>query len=812
MPAPRIHRAARSFTIGAAIVAIVIGATVLLGWALDLDRLTRFLPGLSPMKPNTAVACMLTGAALLARTSASTWVLVLGRTAAALAIAIGAANLSEDLFGWNLGIDEALLDASERTSHAPFPGRFAPATAIGLVLLGAATLLLDTERGVVVAQLLAVAATFDGVLALAGYTYDAPSLYQFAPYRSVALPTGLTMALLGVAILCARPDRGAAMSLFGTNRGAWMTRRILPLAVLGFLAFGWLKLTGERRGWFADAIGDGILVTSSAAILVVSIWMHAALTQRVETALVESEQRLRLATESAGMGLWFWDIDRDRMVWTPVCAELFDVDPDRRLSSEEVIALLHPDDREAARAFLGNGAVADDGERTVEGRVMRPDGSTRWLSARGRVFRDAAGRATRMLGVINDVTDKKRIEHDREALLESERAARTALERHLRLKDEFLATVSHELRTPLHAVIGWTHILRTQRHGEGCDKPLEVIERNARLLEQIISDLLDMSRIVVGKLRFSARPLDVVPVVQAAVEAIRPAAQAKGLRLSCRGTGTVVRGDADRLQQIMWNLLSNAVKFTPRGGHIDVAVDAGDTRVTIRVTDTGEGIPADFLPHVFDQFRQADASKTRKHGGLGLGLALVKELVELHGGTIHAESDGPGRGATMTVTLPVASVSDECPESGRADAPPESRIESALPSLHGVKVLVVDDEPDARDLIARLLREHDAEVRSVACAADALTSLEHDRPHVLVSDIGMPDMDGYALLQHARARGLDVPAVATTAFVRPEEQVRARDAGYRAHLPKPIQPARLITTVAELASVGRTRAPATQVA
>ena len=376
------------------------------------------------------------------------------------------------------------------------------------------------------------------------------------------------------------------------------------------------------------------------------------------------------------------------------------------------------------------------------------------------------------------------------------------------LKDEFLANLSHELRTPLSAILGWSQVLR--RHAT--DDPetqqgLETIERSARLQAQLIEDLLDMSRITAGKVRLDVQPVEPVTVVEAAVETVRPAAEAKGIRLEklLDPRAGAVSGDPNRLQQVVWNLLANAVKFTPRAGRIQIVVEQVDSQIEIAVADTGIGIKPEFLGHVFERFRQADASSARRYGGLGLGLAIVKHLVELHGGTVHAKSLGEGQGATFAVRLPVAAVHGSAYRGGELHA---SRL---LPvpyvfkpsDLSAVKVVVVDDDADARVLIERVLAECDARVFTAATADEALELIAAERPDVLVSDIGMPDVDGYQLLRRVRglgpSKGGSVPAIALTAFARSEERTRALRAGFLAHLSKPIEPAELVATVAAVA-------------
>ncbi len=378
-----------------------------------------------------------------------------------------------------------------------------------------------------------------------------------------------------------------------------------------------------------------------------------------------------------------------------------------------------------------------------------------------------------------------------------------------RMKDEFLATVSHELRTPLNAILGWAQVLQSLAP-EGPEKlrhGLATIERNAKLQAQLIDDLLDVSRIIAGKLRLEMRPVELVAVIEAAVEAVRPAADAKRIRLLRHldpATGAVA-GDPGRLQQVVWNLLTNAVKFTPAGGQVEVWLTRTAAGAEIRVRDSGAGIDAGFLPHVFERFRQADGSAARKQGGLGLGLAIVRHLVELHGGTVRAESGGADKGATFLVELPrAAAPADETgpvavwrPALG---TPPEAPL---APDLDGVRVLVVDDEPDAREVIGRILGDCRAEVLAVSSAAEALSALPGFKPHVLVSDIGMPEQDGYALIQEVRQlpaeSGGGVPAVALTAFARAEDRRRALRAGYQRHAAKPVDIRDLTLMIAGLA-------------
>ncbi len=377
-----------------------------------------------------------------------------------------------------------------------------------------------------------------------------------------------------------------------------------------------------------------------------------------------------------------------------------------------------------------------------------------------------------------------------------------------RIKDEFLATLSHELRTPLTAVLGWAKLLGTgQLDAETSSRALETIQRNARAQQQIIEDILDVSRIITGKLRLDVNPVELVPVIEAAMESVRPAADAKAIQLETRleaQTGFVM-GDPSRLQQVVWNLLSNAVKFTPHGGRIQLQLHDVDAHARITITDTGEGIRQEFLPYVFDRFRQADGSTTRMHGGLGLGLAIVRHLVELHGGTVGAESEGVGHGATFTITLPLSAPAQESAPDGETErqlTTQESELEH-LADLSGLRVLVVDDEADSLEFLSVSLAGCGAEIRAVSSAAEALYVLGQFQPDVLVSDIGMPQEDGYTLMRKVRALGPEhggaIPAAAVTAYARTEDRMRALLAGFQTHIAKPVEPAELAAVVASLA-------------
>ncbi|MFO0676326.1 MAG: response regulator [Polyangiaceae bacterium] len=397
-------------------------------------------------------------------------------------------------------------------------------------------------------------------------------------------------------------------------------------------------------------------------------------------------------------------------------------------------------------------------------------------------------------------------ERERTELLESERSARAEAEVANHAKDAFLATVSHELRTPLNAILGWTVMARRTAPPE-LDRALAIIERNARTQARIIEDVLDMSRIISGKLSLELSRVSVPDAIAGAIEVVRPVAEAKGVGLVADVDPAIgiVSADADRFQQIVWNLLTNAVKFTPRGGRVVTGVTLEDGRLVIRVVDTGEGIREEFLPHLFEPFRQADDTTTRRHGGIGLGLAIVRQLVQAHDGTITAESDGEGRGSTFTVSLPARRVADL--EAGRRFG--EDTTMSSSVRLDKLRVLVVDDDEDARSLLEHVLVARGATVASASCAAQALAELDAFHPDVLVSDIGMPDVDGYSFIRTVRGlppdKGGRVPAVALTAYTRTSDSDLAVAAGFQMHVPKPVEPGRLVTVVANLGGIATSR-------
>jgi PAS domain S-box-containing protein len=483
---------------------------------------------------------------------------------------------------------------------------------------------------------------------------------------------------------------------------------------------------------------------------------------------------------------------------------LLEIDDADSVQGEQWTTLWNDDAGQAQQAI-------EDATSKGEGRfhAFRPTvkGTPKWWDVIVTPIRDEAGRVQQLVTVSRDISEQKRAEQERALLLASERTARSEAERAARMKDDFVSTLSHELRTPLNAILGWIGVLKQQQSPETLAKAIDVIDRNSRRQSQMVDDLLDMSRIMSGKLRLDVQRLDAASVIEEALASAQPAADAKGVRLvKVLGSAAIVQGDPGRLQQIVWNLVSNAIKFTPRGGLVQVTLRKVDSHIHIQVSDSGQGIRADVLPHVFQRFRQGDGSATRHHGGLGLGLAIVKNLVEMHGGSVEASSEGENHGSVFTVRLPLA-MATSVPES-RADTP--DLFQGPLSELlDGLQILVVDDEEDARDVVQRLLEEAGANVKTAETAGEALAIIDEGlAPDIILSDIGMPDQDGYDFMRRVRSMPGDiseVPAAALTALARVEDRKRALMAGYQTHLAKPVDPSELVAMVASL--TGRTGRP-----
>jgi len=584
---------------------------------------------------------------------------------------------------------------------------------------------------------------------------------------------------------------------------------ILPLVARGGV-FGSLLL-GSRARKNYDA-RDLQLGSDLARRLALAI-ENARLFERAQA----GEQRLLVALEAGKMGAWEWEIEANHVTWSPMLEDIHGIPRGSFVGTFEGHRDdMHPEDSE--RVFATLQRTLHTGEPYfVLYRIIRPDGQVRWLEARATLLHDPAGRPMRLIGVCTDVSERKRAQDDLAEserrlaqLYESEQEARKSAVLANNAKDDFLAIVSHELRTPLNAMLGWTRLLRSgDLPPDRCLHALETIERNAVTQTELVEDLLDVSRIVSGKLSLETATLDLWALLEEAVDSLRPACDEKNVRVSTarRGTSCSLLGDKNRLRQVIWNLLTNAIKFTPPGGAIQVTLEQFEGQLRLTVSDNGVGIEPSLLTRVFERFTQAEGVTTRAHGGLGLGLAISRHIVELHGGTIAVESDGDGRGAIFRVVLPIstADVADD-----PAHSTPITNDSRMLGhELVGLRVLVVDDDQDGRELLVAVLESNGARVTAAASAEQALAEIQRATPDVLLSDIGMPGTDGYDLMRSIRALAphpsASVASAALTGFGRTEDRRRALDAGFLMHLAKPFDPREVIAVVLKLAQFTATR-------
>jgi PAS domain S-box-containing protein len=561
-----------------------------------------------------------------------------------------------------------------------------------------------------------------------------------------------------------------------------------PALVTAAIAVGYVATVASASAdWTQLAPLLAVLALTTSVAAVVARWRTHA-----EIELREASERFATVANSVPVLIGMSGPDKGVSYFNTAWLEFTGRDASRELGMGW-LDNVHPEDRDAAVAAYEQ-AWATRRPFEAEFRLRRADGHYRVLLVRATPRLNESGALDGYTAAATDITDQ------RHAIAAAE-VAKEAAETASRAKDAFLATVSHELRAPLSPILTWARMLRDDHlDGTKTAKALEVIERNARLQAQLVEDLLDVARIVEGKIRLQVRPVNLSNVVESAVDTVRPAAEAKGVRLQVILDSTVtLAGDAERLQQVIWNLLSNAVKFTPRGGRVHVVLERVNSHVEVAVSDTGAGITLEQRPRLFDRFWQADSSSTRTHGGLGLGLAIVRHLTELHGGTVTAESPGEGQGSTFTVKLPVAPMIRTAEEPTRRH-PILHELGAAMNArLNGVRVLVVDDEPDCNEAVRVLLDHCGAEVRVAGSAGHAYEILSRWKPDVVVTDIGMPGEDGYSLLARIRSRSDDrarVAAIALTAFASSDDRARLLSAGFRLHLAKPIEPRELIAAIA----------------
>jgi len=514
--------------------------------------------------------------------------------------------------------------------------------------------------------------------------------------------------------------------------------------------------------------------------------------KQTEIALRESEERYRVLAEAMPQMVWLAD-RTGVQYWNQRWYDYTGIQRDEALGIGGV-QIVHPDEQERTLE-LWQQAIETGQGFDIEQRIRRHDGVYRWFLNRGLPVQDSSGQITRWVGTITDIDDQKQLETERARLLKQEQAAREAAENANRIKDEFLAVLSHELRSPLNPILGWAKLLRMRKlDATRMECALETIERNAKLQAQLIDDLLDISRILQGKLVLNSTPIALTTIIEEALETVGLMSETKGVQIQTQldFSPLQISGDSNRLKQVVWNLLSNAVKFTPEGGQVIVSLEYVNDSAQIQVSDTGKGIHPDFLPHVFDRFRQADSTTTRTFGGLGLGLAIAYQIVEMHGGKIQATSLGEGQGATFTVQFPLIS--------GVAESSTPSGDCTPADNLQNIHVLVIEDDTDSRELITTVLQQFGAEVTAVPSATAAMAALSQIKPDILISDIGMPGMDGYRLMQQIRAatRNSEIPAIALSSYTTEADQQKALAVGFQKHLSKPMEPLQLVEAIATL--------------
>lgn len=807
---------------------LLAGTFFLLGWVFDWPLVRGDRSILFNMKANTAMATIVVAIGLIfavrqARGGVVRWISPLCGVVVAV---VGLVTLAQYVLGIDLGVDQLLVRESPGALGTSSPGRMGPPAAISFCLIGFALFLQDRSwRGFVLSQFLAAAGLLIAFLPFMGYVFQVATLYSTPGATGIALVTTILLLLMNLAIFTARPAQGIMVRVLSDDAGGYVIRQLLLPTILAPCVFGMVVRIGERQQWFSAAFGDAILVTLLVAFLTL-VKLHRAgvlatldrrrtqaeaemgrqlsLTISANAEIVERDRRLQEVANTAAAMIWVAD-DQGMITFSN---ESFTIFAGSGAKSEigSWLERIHEEDRTEFRRKFQTCFEKKEPFRGMA-RAGRADGQFRWLDV---ICQPRLNREGLFLGYVctaQDVTESKEFSLQRESLLASERAARSQLEHAARMKDEFLATLSHELRTPLSAVLGWTQLLR-RRDGNDAMliEGLDTIERGARAQVQLIEDLLDLSRIASGKVRLNMHALELGTVINAAIEILRPSAETKRIRIVTEIGDNIPRlaGDPARLQQVIWNLLSNAIKFTPAGGEVRVSLsaDAQNGQIEVAVQDNGQGIHPDFLPCVFDRFSQADSKPSRKHGGLGIGLALVKQIIELHGGSVRVVSPGVGRGATFTIRLP-AEEAGQIPRTSALYTVAGNRPLPAEASFAGVSVLIVDDDAATRDVLARLLAQSEANAVVVESAEKALRRLEEKPPDLLISDIGMPDMDGFELMRRVRAAGHRLPGIALTAFARPEDRIACLKAGYDMHLAKPVDPRELLAVVASMTRVAR---------
>ena len=841
----------RAVSIGLSFLAFCIGGAALLGWVLDNPYLKRIHPSLVTMKANTAVCLMLVAASLflIQDLPTSTTKRRVSQVFAVIVALVGLITLSEHVLGWNSGLDQLLFYESKAEAGRSFQGRMGVAASLNFSLLGPALLLLDARsrrwfRVSNISVLLVIAIT---LLVFLYYFYGIKPDAPVEIYFTIALHTVVAFLALCAAILLARPERGVIATFLGSSPGAVLARRMWP-ALLMVIVLGWIRTVIFNPSIYSSGFITAIFVSANLSLFTGLMWWTAVALNRTDRerrladlALRHSEARLTVlvrvselirtlqdpselsyaVAETVGRHLkvrrcLFNEVDVARdleIVHKDYCDGVESVSGEHRISEYSSITsremelgntVINCDSKTDPRTAADyHRAYEETGERAYvafpllrEGRWVASlwasdDQPRQWTSEEVSLLQTVAERTWTAI-------EKLRGEAERERLLQSEQEARDAAERANQLKDEFLATLSHELRNPLNVILGYSELLLRMPDIQQSPRLVQMgdaLRRNAQSQSQLINDLLDLSRLQRGKISLNHETVSLAAIIDNAVETVRADATTKGIDIRSHAGDQLllVDGDRLRLQQIAWNLLNNAVKFTPPGGRIDIGLRSeGDSAVLV-VTDTGQGIDPSFLPHVFEMFRQADGSNRRRHGGLGIGLALVRQLLQLHGGTISADSDGPNKGARFTVRLPLL----------RETASPvlASSETLELNALSQVNFLLVDDSEDTIRMLQELLKIGGANVMTASNGAEALRLAQENEFDVILSDISMPEMDGFEFLQRLRKIDgrQDVPVIAITGFGRSDDIARIRAAGFYSHLIKPLNLQALTEVLQQLA-------------
>jgi len=822
-----------------ALLAFCIGGAALLGWIFDIEILKRIHPTLVNMKANTAICLMLSAASLLLlqnRPVSNTRRLVVQLFAAIVGI-VGLITLSEHVFGWNTGLDLLLFFESVDEAGQSFPGRMGVAASMDFLLLGIALSFLDARsnrwfRVSSIAVLMVVGVT---LLVFLYYFYGIERLEPIGQYFTIALHTVVAFLSLCAAILLARPERGLVAALMENSPGAVVARRMWP-ALLIVILLGWLRTIARDSGLLSPGFSTATFVLAILLLLVFLIWWTAVSLNRTDRerrladlALRESQARLTVLIQVSDLIRTLHDpYDLSYAVAKTVGAHM----KVRRCLFNEIdldhdLEIVHRDYCDGGESVAGEHRISDYSDPTSDGMkagqiIINHDSKTdprtaadyqrsyeatgerayiavplmregRWVAslwASDDQPREWTNEEVSLLKMVAERTwtavEKLRAEAEREQLLQSEQEARDAAEKANKLKDEFLATLSHELRNPLNVILGYSELLLRMPEIEQSPrlaKMGEALKRNAQSQSQLINDLLDLSRLQRGKIALNQETVSLPAIIDSAVETVRADAAAKDIdvRVNVSDQLLLVDGDRLRLQQIAWNLLNNAVKFTPAGGTIEIRLSGEGESAVLTVADTGQGIDPAFLPHVFEMFRQADSSRIRRHGGMGIGLALVQQLAQLHNGTVSAESEGTGKGSRFTVRLPLTREAQK-PSASLGSSPVELGV------LAETDLLVVDDSEDTIAMLEQLLKTGGASVTTATNGADALRLARERQFDLILSDISMPEMDGFEFLRRLRKieGRQDVPVVAITGFGRDADIERARAAGFYSHLTKPL--------------------------